>query len=163
MSRIITANKIQPGPAIGFALRGVGSSLSVRRASTDQVVTSGSDVVVQFNNVAYDSLSEWDAANHKWVCGEAGVYMFTSACSIGPITGTEFAQLSLMVNGSVARRGSYTTAGGTSRNCNVVLAVGPVRFSAGDDANVAVIHNGAGTVNVRLGSANSYFNVHRVL
>ena len=164
ISAVIAISDASPDAIIFdyFKIKREGTGINANRATTDQTVASGSDVVVQLNAEAYDYGAEFNTGTYKAVITEPGLYDIAANAMVGHLTGAEFARISIFKNGSVFRRGSYATAGGTNRNVNVNISLAGVPLDAGDEIQVAVDHNGAGTVYARLGASNTYLYIRKV-
>jgi hypothetical protein len=100
-------------PATSGTVMVNGPAFSVSRITTNQSISIGVYTKVQFNNVSYDTNSNWDAANYRFIPSVAGYYQFnlnvTSASS-----GVIAVFTTIWKNGTESAWATLQTSGGRS-------------------------------------------------
>ena len=102
-----------------------------------QTLAHGSNNVIQFPHEKYDHGSRYDTANHKWVAIRKCTGSFSTGVLVSNMADGQEAEISLLVNGSVASLG---TKNGSSAAGNWVglLACADLELNANDYVQVNV-------------------------
>jgi hypothetical protein len=100
-------------PATSGTVMVNGAAFLVSRTTTSQSISLNTYTKVQFNNVIFDTDSDWDAANYRFIPSVAGYYQFnlnvTSASS-----GVSAVFTTIWKNGAETAWATIQTSGGRS-------------------------------------------------
>ena len=72
---------------LGTNVAGTGPAFSVSRITTNQAITAVTYTKVQFNSVNFDTSSDWDAANYRFLPTVAGYYQININLALQTSTG----------------------------------------------------------------------------
>ena len=89
---------------LGTGVAGNGPAFKVYRGTSNQTgLSSGTNNLIQFNAVSYDTVNGWDAVNYRWTPNVAGYYLFVAAADMAASSGyAGVFSLNLYKNGSSA-------------------------------------------------------------
>ena len=91
----------------------------VHKNGTDQSITAGAETLITWATADYDTQSEVDLANEKWVCGKTGVYDINITVQFGVAADGDRLRLTLYVGTTDTAQDSRTTGGGGAESLTI--------------------------------------------
>lgn len=137
-----------------------GTRFLAYRHNSTQSVPSGGLVRVAYNDVYFDTKSEWFAAGERLDIAEDGYYQVSFSVGFRPtVAANKKFILQLMNNGSlVAISMNHSSHNDFLSACGSILA----HFNAGDKITCLVYHNCGFNVNLDYSQNLTYLSVERV-
>lgn len=68
--------------------------------SANQSVPTSTWTKINFDGTDYDTTSDFDVVNHKWVCSEAGIYLIVNNLAIADLLADRIGNMIIKVNGN---------------------------------------------------------------
>jgi len=110
------------------------SSMRVERVAPNQSIPSGANTLIQFNNVIYDVLGEWNPATFLFTATIAGKYIVTAGMYMAPAVAARIYQLSIARNvpqiGAMRQHSSVALEMAMTVSAPTDLAVGDIVWAA---------------------------------
>jgi hypothetical protein len=140
----------------------VGSAVLAYR-STSQSIPNTTDTTLVFNTVTHDDGDEFDTATGLFTASAAGDYSVSACVTLGLLSGDNFVQIRLVINGAQSHQGQYITAGGTNRGIQATVSAAAVRLEAGDTLGVSVYRSSSATITTQNENVNrNYIYIKRI-
>ncbi|WP_370391336.1 hypothetical protein [uncultured Winogradskyella sp.] len=141
-------------------------SLVRANLSANQVLGTGGWQKVVFNNVAFDTNTEFDIAQNRFVAANAGFYKINAGFHTSFQDNDQLYGIAVYINGSIYQESTYNhhSNGDVARSINCM-----VNLNAGDFVEIYVVNfqindgtNGTNGVEIDSFTGKTYFEIQRI-